>query len=91
MPRAAGVSPEVEAGNWYLPHPGIEPWVRDFIEECAAFPNGRHDDQVDGWSQGETTCRDAYTGSWSFTACKPRSRRVRTPPVKSSNTDLEHF
>jgi predicted phage terminase large subunit-like protein len=47
MSRAAGVSPEVEAGNWYLPHPGIEPWVREFIEECAAFPNSRYVDSDD--------------------------------------------
>lgn len=52
MSRAAAVSPEAEAGNWYLPHPGIAPWVTDFIEECASFPNGVHDDQVDAWSQG---------------------------------------
>ena len=52
MSRAAGVSPEVEAGNWYLPHPGIAPWVLDFVEECASFPRGAHDDQVDAWSQG---------------------------------------
>jgi phage terminase large subunit-like protein len=25
--------------------------VNDFIEECAAFPNGAHDDQVDAMSQ----------------------------------------
>ena len=52
MSRAAAVSPELEAGNWYLPHPGIACWVSGFIEECAAFPNGAHDDQVDAWSQG---------------------------------------
>ena len=50
--RASAVSPQLEAGNWYLPHPGIAPWVSGFIEECAAFPNGAHDDQVDAWSQG---------------------------------------
>jgi phage terminase large subunit-like protein len=22
-------------------------WVRDFIDECAAFPNAKHDDHVD--------------------------------------------
>jgi phage terminase large subunit-like protein len=22
-------------------------WAQDLIEECAAFPNGSHDDQVD--------------------------------------------
>jgi len=49
--RAAAVSPLIEAGNVYLPHPQYAPWVYDFIEECAAFPNGRHDDQVDAMTQ----------------------------------------
>src|ERR1019366_6732851 len=49
--RANAVAPAVEAGDWFLPHPGIAPWVLDFIEECASFPNGAHDDQVDAWSQ----------------------------------------
>jgi hypothetical protein len=52
MSRAAAVSPEVEAGNWYLPHPAVAAWAAEFIEECASFPNGAHDDQVDAWSQG---------------------------------------
>ena len=49
--RAAAVSPLIEAGNIYLPHPLHAPWVNDFIEECAAFPNGAHDDQVDAMTQ----------------------------------------
>jgi predicted phage terminase large subunit-like protein len=49
--RAHAVSPLVEAGNVYLPHPSIAPWVEGFIEECAQFPNGRHDDQVDQMTQ----------------------------------------
>jgi predicted phage terminase large subunit-like protein len=49
--RAAAVSPLIEAGNVYLPHPLQAPWVNDFIEECAAFPNGAHDDQVDAMTQ----------------------------------------
>lgn len=48
---AAAVSPLIEAGNVYLPHPLYAPWVNDFIEECAAFPNGAHDDQVDAMTQ----------------------------------------
>ncbi len=44
-------APLVEAGNVYLPHPDYMPWVKDFIEECAAFPNGAHDDQVDAMTQ----------------------------------------
>jgi predicted phage terminase large subunit-like protein len=49
--RAAAISPLIEAGNVYLPHPLWAPWVNDFIEECAAFPNGAHDDQVDAMTQ----------------------------------------
>ena len=49
--RAQAVSPLIEAGNVYLPHPQFMPWVNDFIEECAAFPNGAHDDQVDAMTQ----------------------------------------
>jgi predicted phage terminase large subunit-like protein len=49
--RAQAVSPQIEAGNVYLPDPVVAPWVSDFIEECAAFPNGAHDDQVDAMTQ----------------------------------------
>ena len=50
--RAAAASPQLESGNWYLPHPMLAPWVEEFIGECTAFPTGAHDDQVDAWSQG---------------------------------------
>lgn len=49
--RAWAASPEVEAGNVYIPDPSIASWVHDFVEECAAFPNGANDDQVDAMSQ----------------------------------------
>jgi len=49
--RANAVSPFIEAGNVHLPEPRFAPWVGDFIEECAAFPNGAHDDQVDAMTQ----------------------------------------
>jgi predicted phage terminase large subunit-like protein len=49
--RAAAISPLIEAGNVYLPHPDWAPWVWEFIEECAAFPNGKQDDQVDTMTQ----------------------------------------
>lgn len=45
--RAYAASPEVEAGNVYLPDPSIAPWVHDFVEETAAFPNGSNDDMLD--------------------------------------------
>ena len=49
--RAHAVSAQIESGNVFLPHPAIAPWVWDFIEECAAFPNGQYADQVDSMSQ----------------------------------------
>lgn len=49
--RANAVSPLVEAGNVYLPHPAWRPWVNDIIEEATAFPNGAHDDDVDAMTQ----------------------------------------
>lgn len=49
--RTQAVAPLVEAGNVWLPSPELAPWVGGFIDECAAFPNGKHDDQVDAMSQ----------------------------------------
>jgi predicted phage terminase large subunit-like protein len=60
--RARAVAPALEAGNVYLPgRPSADgsdydrahtpDWVQAFIEECAAFPNRAHDDQVDAFSQ----------------------------------------
>jgi predicted phage terminase large subunit-like protein len=47
--RVNAVSHAIESHNVWLPR--IAPWVDEFIEECAAFPTGKHDDQVDAMSQ----------------------------------------
>lgn len=47
--RAEAVAPYVEAGRCYLPSPEVETTV--LIEECAKFPNAKHDDRVDALSQ----------------------------------------
>jgi predicted phage terminase large subunit-like protein len=52
MARVQACVPIVAAGNAYLPHPALHPWVRRFINNCALFPNGAHDDDVDRWTQG---------------------------------------
>lgn len=62
--RAEAITPQLEAGNVYLPgHPvmtanGWAPdptltpaWVQELIAEAAAFPNGANDDQVDALTQ----------------------------------------
>lgn len=47
--RANAISPHIESGNVYLPED--KPWISDFVEECSAFPNGKHDDDVDAMTQ----------------------------------------
>lgn len=47
--RAHAVTPTVEAGNVYLPESA--PWLQDYIDEHAVFPNGSHDDEVDSTTQ----------------------------------------
>lgn len=49
--RAQAIVPYVESGNVFLPNPDIHPWVTEIIEECAAFPRGKYDDDVDALSQ----------------------------------------
>lgn len=56
--RAEAMAPQVQAGNWYLPDPSVCAWTLDFIEECAEFPFGKNDDQVDAWSQGAKILAD---------------------------------
>jgi len=66
--RAVAVSPRVEGGNVYLPHPSLAPWVLDFIEECCAFPNSANNDQVDTMSQALLDMRGSLasppSGAW---------------------------
>jgi predicted phage terminase large subunit-like protein len=47
--RAHAVSAFIEAGDVELP--ADAPWVAEFVEECSAFPNAAHDDQVDAMTQ----------------------------------------
>ena len=47
--RANASTPLIEAGKVHLPISA--PWLHDYIEECSAFPNATHDDQVDMTTQ----------------------------------------
>jgi phage terminase large subunit-like protein len=45
LSRANAVAPLLESGMvWY---PEGKEWAEELVEECAAFPNGANDDQVD--------------------------------------------
>lgn len=49
--RAHAVTGMIEAGNVWLPSRSRAPWVAEFVEECAEFPRGANDDQVDAMTQ----------------------------------------
>ncbi|MGI5838612.1 MAG: phage terminase large subunit [bacterium] len=79
LARASAVTPLIEAGNVYLPK--YAPWVSDFVGECAAFPQGAFDDQVDAmsqalarymyiasvWGQEEEDCEPVYPKAFGRT------------------------
>lgn len=60
--RVAGISALIENGQVLLPKEA--PWLAEFEKELLAFPNGRHDDQVDALSQLLTWARLG----WGFNA-----------------------
>jgi predicted phage terminase large subunit-like protein len=81
--RAHAVSPQIEAGNVYLPAgaipapPGYQQTSsEEFIDECAAFPNGAYDDQV-----------DAMTQALLRLAKRSSNLRVRSGKMDSSRRD----
>ncbi|UDL16201.1 terminase [Microbacterium phage Kozie] len=73
--RARAVTPEIESGNVYLPHPAEAPWVLDLIAELRSFPTGAHDDQVDAMTQALAELRDPGTAMIS----NPGSRATSIP------------
>lgn len=47
--RVNSVSHAIESGNCYVPNDRA--FTGMFVDQCAVFPNGKHDDMVDGMSQ----------------------------------------
>lgn len=59
--RMHAVAPQFEAGNVYLPLPSMYPWVQDFIDEIATFPNSVHDDRSDMMTQALLRLEDSVS------------------------------
>jgi predicted phage terminase large subunit-like protein len=62
--RARAITPEVESGNVFIPHPadpGNE-WVNDFLSELRNFPHDVADDQVDALTQALAALRSTGRG-----------------------------
>jgi predicted phage terminase large subunit-like protein len=59
LARTHAVSPEIQGGNVWLPHPEIAPWIVEWLAEVCAFPAGVHDDRVDALTQALDELRKA--------------------------------
>lgn len=49
--RLISASWRFRAGNVYLPHESIAPWIKEYVYELCAFPKAKKDDYVDATSQ----------------------------------------
>ena len=49
--RAEACTPDIEAGNVYLPDPAGAPWVESLIDLAAKFPRVANDDDIDAMTQ----------------------------------------
>lgn len=89
--RARNITPEVESGHVYLPHPtdpGNE-WVTDLISELRNFPFDVHDDQVDALTQALNEFLDAGGGAITVPGRgKDSSRQIRRDLAGAANTSL---
>jgi predicted phage terminase large subunit-like protein len=74
--RAESCVPQMAAGQVYLPHPSLAPWVLDVIREMLSFPSSKNDDDVDAMTQALTYARDK-TNRQSKTARAKRLARMR--------------
>lgn len=80
--RVNAVSMLIESGNVYVPKEKNFTW--EFIDQCASFPNGKHDDMVDAMSQAlnrlarsrlrKLKAAAEKVSGWSFPGDKPKKK-----------------
>lgn len=88
--RARAITPEIESGNVYLPHPtdaGSE-WVTDLLSELRNFPHDMYDDQVDALTQSLTVLRGSGTGSITVPGRSPTRGRLERDITRTGRSAL---
>jgi len=77
--RARAITPEVESGHVYLPHPGDpgNEWVLEAIDELRDFPHAKHDDVLDALVHALTELRDVGVGTVTVPQRKPGPAAAR--------------
>jgi predicted phage terminase large subunit-like protein len=61
LSRAQAVTPLIEAGKVCVPESAL--WLRDYMDELAAFPTGNYDDAVDSTTQALNFFRERQVAS----------------------------
>lgn len=56
--RTIAITDLLESEQVYLPHKA--PWLEDFLSELTSFPRGKHDDQVDAFTQALQYFKDQH-------------------------------
>ncbi|RYG34929.1 hypothetical protein EON81_14200 [bacterium] len=51
LARANAVTPGIESGNAYLPHPMLVDWIESYLAQHDGFPKAANDDDVDQTTQ----------------------------------------
>jgi len=86
--RADSAADDLQAGNVWLPGIGagadvtlgpagtVAKDIHDFIESCAVFPHGKHDDDVDAWSMAMNWLRSQIIIPGRTGSAFKRRRRV---------------
>lgn len=91
--RAASISPQIEAGNVYLPDPDYHPdafWVDDYINEWKHFPNGANDDQVDASTQALIRVSNSFSG-WLSATTSGENEEVTEHALSEELADIFGF
>jgi predicted phage terminase large subunit-like protein len=91
--RADSAADDLQSGNCWLPGIGggadtslgpaatISKEIHDFIESCAVFPHGKHDDDVDAWSQAMNWLRSQVIVPGRTSSAFKHRRRERAASV----------
>ena len=80
--RFLAQSARFEAGQVFVPQDA--PWLAGWMSELLAFPNGRHDDQVDSTSQALDLAQHSFARQQDHTprvrpAGRPRPQGIPRP------------
>lgn len=88
--RARAITPEIESGNVYFPHPSDpgNDWVNELLDEMRSFPSGTHDDTVDALSQALNRLRSGGQSTVKV-AGKMAPRKPKENEVDQRNQLIE--